>query len=287
MHRLMTNVNLLEQLSSDLSKSVNPVKFAQSLGIEPDDWQRDVLLSTEKRIALCCGRQTGKSTCVALLSLHHCLTVKDATVLIVSPSVRQSGELFRKIITYWKRLGKPVPSETETQLTLTLKNGSRIYALPSTSETIRGMTATLLCVDEAALVSDTLFTAVRPMLAVTDGKLILLSTPAGKRGFFWKIWSEEGDWLKKRITSEECSRISAEYLAREKRTMGASFYASEYLASFEENQLSVFNMEPVRRAFTPELKQLDINLDDDLDGNIPITYTKMRDLGIDLDGLDD
>jgi hypothetical protein len=46
-------------------------------------------------------------------------------------------------------------------------------------------------------------------------------------------------------------------------------------------------MEAVRRAFTPELKQLDINLDDDLDGNIPITYTKMRDLGIDLDGLDD
>jgi hypothetical protein len=106
---------------------------------------------------------------------------------------------------------------------------------------------------------------------------------AGKRGFFWKIWIEEEDWLKKKITSEECSRISADYLAHEKRTMGASFYAAEYLASFEENQLSVFNMEAVRRAFTPELKQLDINLDDDLDDATPITYAKMSDLGIDLD----
>lgn len=152
------------------------------------------------------------------------------------------------------------------------------------------MTATLLLVDETALVSESLFTAVRPMLAVTDGKLTLLSTPAGKVGLFWKIWSGESqaeEWKKIKVTSEECSRISKEFLEREKRAMGASFYAQEYLASFEENQLSIFNMEAVRRAFTPEITQLNINLDDDLDDNMPITYTKMRDLGIDLDGLDD
>lgn len=122
--------NLYDVLASDFAWSIDPIDFCRQVDIEPDKWQAEVLNSKEKRIALCCGRQTGKSTCVALLSLHHSLTVKDATVLIVSPSIRQSGELFRKIITYWKRLGKPIPSETETQLTLTLKNGSRIYALP-------------------------------------------------------------------------------------------------------------------------------------------------------------
>lgn len=128
------------------------------------------------------------------------------------------------------------------------------------------------------------------MLAVTNGKMVLLSTPAGKRGFFWKIWSDESqaeEWKKIKVTSEECERISKAFLEREKRTITASFYASEYLASFEDNQLSIFKMEAIRRAFTPELKQLDINLDDDLDDNMPITYTKMSDLGIDLDGLND
>jgi hypothetical protein len=128
------------------------------------------------------------------------------------------------------------------------------------------------------------------MLAATDGKMILLSTPAGRRGFLWRIWSdasEAEEWKRIKVTSEECERISKDFLEREKRTTGASFYAQEYMASFEENQLSIFNMEAVRRAFTPELKQLDINLDDDLDVNIPFTYTKMSDLGIDLDGLDD
>lgn len=98
--------------------------------------------------------------------------------------------------------------------------------------------------------------------------------------------SEAEEWKRIKVSSEECERIGKDFLEREKRIMGTSFYAQEYLASFEENQFSVFNMEAVRRAFTPELKQLDIDLDDDLDVNIPFTYTKMSDLGIDLDGLD-
>lgn len=91
---------LYDVLASDFAWSIDPIDFCRQVGIEPDDWQRDVINNKENLIALCCGRQVGKSTCVALLSLHHCLTVKDATVLIVSPSIRQSGELFRKIISY-------------------------------------------------------------------------------------------------------------------------------------------------------------------------------------------
>ncbi len=43
-----------------------------------------------------------------------------------------------------------------------------------------------LKIDEAARVSDELYRAVRPMLATSGGRIVLLSTPFGKRGFFFR-----------------------------------------------------------------------------------------------------
>jgi hypothetical protein len=58
-------------------------------------------------------------------------------------------------------------------------------ALPGTEKTIRGFSgAALLIVDEAARVDDALYYAVKPMLAVSGGSLLMLSTPYGRRGEF-------------------------------------------------------------------------------------------------------
>ncbi len=76
-------------------------------------------------------------------------------------------------------------------MTLRLENGSRIVSLPGTEGTVRGFSGVaLLIVDEASRVDDALYHAVRPMLAVSHGKLVLLSTPWGKRGFFYREWAE-------------------------------------------------------------------------------------------------
>jgi phage terminase large subunit-like protein len=77
----------------------NPVEFAKLLKIDPDPWQRDLLTSKEKRIILNCARQSGKSTIVAIRALHHALTNRGSLVLILSPTQRQSGLLFEKIVT--------------------------------------------------------------------------------------------------------------------------------------------------------------------------------------------
>ena len=56
--------------------------------------------------------------------------------------------------------------------------------LPANEATVRGFSAvSLMVVDEAARVPDDLYEAVKPMLAVTDGALWLMSTPFGRRGF--------------------------------------------------------------------------------------------------------
>jgi len=112
---------------------------------------------------------------------------------MLSPSLRQSGELFRKALSVYRTLGRPVPSEAESALRLELDTGSRIISLPGTENTIRGYSGVrLLLVDEASRVEDDLYRAIRPMLAVSGGRLVAPSTPWGKRGFWFREWTEGG-----------------------------------------------------------------------------------------------
>src|SRR5262249_46209279 len=112
-----------------------------------------------------------------------------ALVLLCSPSLRQSGELFRKVLHLFEALQRPVAVRTTSALQLELVNGSRILSLPAQEETIRGYSGVnLLLIDEAARVPDALYRSVRPMLAVSQGRLVALSTPYGKRGWFYEEW---------------------------------------------------------------------------------------------------
>ncbi len=86
-------------LADDLRYALDPVAFAaEALGLELDQWQREVIASTKKRDLLNCSRQAGKSTTAAVLGLHEALYRPGSLTILVSPSQRQSSELFRKII---------------------------------------------------------------------------------------------------------------------------------------------------------------------------------------------
>ena len=72
---------------------------------------------------------------------------------------------------------------------------------------MRGFSAvSLLLIDEAAQVEDAMYKALRPMLAVSDGDLWLMSTPYGKRGFFYECWEHGGpEWLRVRRAGDGVS----------------------------------------------------------------------------------
>ena len=250
-------INLEKAILTDLALAINPVKFAASLGIDPDPWQRELLLSSEKRIILNCSRQSGKSTITAILALHHALNDPGALVLVLSPSLRQSGELFKKVMGFYKDVGKPIASETETALTLQLHNRSRIVSLPGKEQTVRGFSGvSLLIVDEAARVDDELYYAVRPMLAVSQGRMILLSTPFGKRGFFFNEWTESEAWKKIKITAYECPRIAPEFLEEERLALGEWHFQQEYLGEFENVEAAYFSYDEVMGAISDDVKPL-------------------------------
>ena len=262
-----------------IATSVDPVKFAEQF-IKADLWERDVLLSSEKRIMLNCARQSGKSTITAILALHHALTNPGSLTLILSPSSRQSGELFKKIMFFYRDLGKPIASEIEQAITLQLHNRSRIVALPGKEQTVRGFSGvSLMVIDEAAQVPDDLYYSVRPMLAVSGGRLILLSTPYGKSGFFYHEWHESESWEKIKITAEQCPRISKEFLEEEENSLGDYWFKQEYMCEFGENIASFFSHEEMENAFSPDVRPL-FTEDGELDIPMPTRSTRTG-----MDGL--
>ena len=236
----------------------DPVAFARQLHIEPDPWQRDLLTSTDEHIILNCSRQSGKSTIVAILALHHALGHPGSLVLILSPSQRQSGELLKKIVSFYRELGRAGDSRGDSATTLELKNGSRIVALPGSESTTRGFSGpSLVLLDEAAQVSEELYYAVRPMLAVSRGRLILLSTPRGKRGIFWHAWDQEPNWKRVKVTADQCPRISKEFLEQERRAIGEWWFAQEYRCEFMQDHAAIFKEGWVQHYDPDQLPDMD------------------------------
>jgi hypothetical protein len=138
-----------------------------------------------------------------------------------------------------------------------LANGSRVISLPGSERTIRGFAgARMIVLDEAARIDDDLIAALRPMKATVDGSLIALSTPAGKRGWFYEAWIGDESWHRVRVPASECPRLSKEFLDEELRELGPLAFSEEYGLEFRDNFESVFNSELIARAFTSEVRPL-------------------------------
>jgi hypothetical protein len=209
-----------------------------------------VLRWTGQRLLLNCCRQSGKSTTAAILALHRALYFPESLVLLVSARQRQSAELFRKVTETSARMTDPPALNEDNRLSCTLSNGSRIVSLPSSEGTVRGFSAPDLIVeDEASRVEDDVHAALRPMLAVSGGRYVLMSTPFGKRGHFYLEWTEGGPaWERVLITANDCPRISATFLEAERQSLGDLFFRSEYLCEFTETLDAVFGYEFIHAA---------------------------------------
>ncbi len=245
-------------LATDLAAALDPVVFARRAGLEPDPWQADVLRSTAPRLLLNCCRQSGKSTTTATLAMHTALYQPGALVLLLSPSQRQSGELFKKCLDVFGAAGRPSLPESESALRLELANGSRVVALPGKEATIRGFRGVdLLVIDEASRVDDGLYGSVRPMLAVSGGRLVALSTPWGKRGWWYSAWEDGGaDWQRVRVDATQCPRIPAAFLEEERRTLPNLLYRSEYLCEFTDTVDQLFATDDLRAALSADVAPL-------------------------------
>lgn len=217
------------------------------LNFEPFDYQKEFLNNFSKRIAFRSGRQVGKSSLTGIKALYRALIMSNEVILILSRSQRQSSLLFNKIremINSHPILQGRVVRQTFTMLYF--KNGSQIYSLPAgyTGETVRGFSPTLIIIDEAAFVPDSVFVALEPSLSATDGDLWMLSTPFGKRGRFYDAFMT-GNWTTFHVKSEQNPLITKEFLESQKSRMTELDFLQEYMGEFVDEADTYFTKELV------------------------------------------
>ena len=243
----------------------DPVLFARLVGFKPFPYQARLLRDRSKRIVACWGRQTGKSTTAALKALHFAFTGRDRTVLIISPSRRQSDLMFEKVRAFLHarvRLGgreiRPLEGSVarESRDRVCLTNGSRLVALPCSPERVRGFTAHMVIVDETAFVPEELITSVlMPMLATTDGTLILLGTPWTRDHVFYRAFSGQlPGWSIHHVPTTACPLVSRAFLAEQKASLTEAEFRREYLAELVEEGAHFFPSELVLKCVDPELR---------------------------------
>lgn len=243
-------------LAKDLTRMLEPASIMREAGMQPDAWQQAVLNSDARRMLLLCSRQSGKSTTCASLAVHQAL-YDPGLVLLIAPAQRQSSELFRKVREVYSALDDVPRIVQESALRLELQNGSRIISLPGTEGTIRGYSgAKTVIIDEASRVDNALFAAVRPMLATTQGRFVALTTPYGKRGWFYEAWEYGEGWERTKVTAEDCPRIDPEWLAEERRLVGDWQFRQEYLCAFMDTDEQFFASDLIEAAMTNEVAPL-------------------------------
>lgn len=243
-------------LGSEFRLALDPVALAVKAGMDPLPWQVSAMRSQANRQLYLASRQSGKSTLAATIAMHTVLFRPESLVVMVSRTQDHSGELFRRALQVYRATGRLVDSVSETALSLTLANGSRIISRPGSSDTaVRGFSASLLVIDEAARVSDELYAAALPTLAKTGGRIIALSTPYGQAGFFFDAWTKGEGWDKfympaSQLPSDWYKPSTATFLAQQRRERPEHEYNREFECLFEERGATLFPRELVERAVT-------------------------------------
>ena len=240
---------------------LSPLFFAKTLlGFNPEPAQERVLTNAHfsQRIALNCNRQWGKSTIAAILIAHRLYTQSGSLVLIVAPAGRQAGETFLKVKDFLSQLDLDLKSDRVNPNSLVLPNGSRLVSLPAVDGTARGFSAvSLILFEEAARIKDRIYFAFRPMLAVSQGDIILISTPAGRRGFFYREFAGQDaaahKWFRHTGPVTECQPRISQAFIDEEQPKGHGYFRQEWLCEFIETGIYALDEQTIHKIIKREL----------------------------------
>jgi hypothetical protein len=93
------------------------------------------------------------------------------------------------------------------------------------------------------------------MLATSNGRLIALSTPFGKRGWWSDAWHGTQAWKRVKVTADQCPRIPPAFLVEERANLGAFWFDQEYMCAFMDAESQAFGTDDINAAFSQEYVQ--------------------------------
>lgn len=268
-------------------------QFAEAmLGNPPDEWQADYFnnAATQSLVAIAASRQSGKSTAAAIVASYYSLFINEFEALIASRSLRQAGHFLSKVRSNVLSIVPPSAMRTLNRLSMELPNGSQMVSIPCAQpDAGRGFSPHLFLLDEAAFAPEELFTAIEPSLAATNGAQHMISSPNGRAGQFFEAFegrSASVYWTR-RVTCEECPRITPETLERYRIRMGDIEFRQEFYAEFLAAEGAFFGHDSILKFEGGETQDLSLlELEKTLDDSLPEPSPTLEDLQAAFDRAD-
>jgi hypothetical protein len=242
---------------------LDPAQALARDGFQLDSWQTTVIRTIgrprrpgelPRRAVIVTARQAGKSITVSGAIAARLILDPGCVVVVVSASARQATEVGRHVRRFLGRVlldTNDVVAESQTHVELA--NGSRLTIVAASSTSVRGWSANLLIIDEAAYLDDETVDAVLPTLAATGGDLVLASTPVAPSGRFYDLWMEAqaapDRWQSVRVTAADCARLPASEIESMRRRLSPTRAARDLDAEFVEPAGAIVSAAALAAAF--------------------------------------
>lgn len=193
-------------------------------------------------------RQIGKSYIIINELLRFAINYKNTVNVCLSPTLNQGRKIYKTILKAIENSGI-LKGKNDSLLEITLVNDSTIlFKSAEQKDALRGFTVSgILCIDEAAYISDEVYSIIQPTTDVHRCPILIVSTPRFKTGFFWQKYalgclkSSQPQIISYDLCQYDTSQLlSPERLEMYRQTMPKNMFKSEYLGEFLDSDSMLF-----------------------------------------------
>lgn len=207
--------------------------------------QLTVSQDTHRFRVVIAGRRWGK-TWLSTRELARAARQPDQRCFYVAPTYRMAKQIVWDPLKYRLQDLNWVSRVNESDLTITLVNGSRISLRGADNpDSLRGVGLDFLVLDEFAWIDPKAWSEVlRPTLSDRQGSALFISTPVGRSNWAYDLWqmphTDPDTWASWQYTSLSGQRIPEQEIAAARRDLDERTFRQEYEASFEESGSRIF-----------------------------------------------
>lgn len=247
-----------KRMARAMAWRLDPALMMRDAGFAPDPHQLELLYGRDENTLVLWPRQSGKSQTCATAVLHQACFDPGDVVILAGEKQKQAKEVFNKALDMHGALSDlgELPAVEKSGDELIFSNGSRVLALPSTVESIRGYAAKLVLVDEAAFTGEGTLAKVAPMLTTTRGRLVCASTPNGASGWFYDAWHHGEGWRRLTVSIDQLPRLTEAELARQRSILSPLQFRQEFLLEWLDADLQFFPTETIEAALCDDVEPL-------------------------------
>lgn len=248
-------------------ETAGPRMTLEGVGWKWRSYQARFLDDRSRFIAVVKARQIGMSEAAAAAAVAEALCNSGRAIWLLAVNLAGAKELLLKCALWLAAFAACDPAlptiRQESTERVVLSNRARIEVLPCTKRAVRGKTGTIIW-DEAAHAQDdeAMWTAIAPIIASrADLRIILISTPFGSRGVFYRAVHGEldGPAMRWSVHHVDVHRAVSEGFPKTVLELRSNFtedgWAQEFECSFLSQAGKYFDVKLIKRCYARELPE--------------------------------